>query len=58
MRCRGCGTLVDEAWRWCPDCGAALAGWALRVARGYTVEWAVDESAPVASGGELDQGKT
>lgn len=47
MLCHGCGTLVDAAWRWCPECGGALpvpdlpGSWRTG---GYVVDWETDDT--------------
>ncbi|MHB1928040.1 MAG: hypothetical protein ACYDEN_00395 [Acidimicrobiales bacterium] len=41
MHCGGCGALVDEAWRWCPDCGGSVPqrGGPFRSPEDFSVEW-------------------
>ncbi len=53
--CPRCGVVVDQVWRWCPDCGGALAP--VDLAGGgpgspptYVVDWTIATEEPVAVG--------
>ncbi|MDA8285082.1 MAG: hypothetical protein M0Z42_17700 [Actinomycetota bacterium] len=55
VMCQHCGGVVDWAWRWCPDCGRALApadlaGGGPRVPPTYVVDWTIAADEPAAVG--------
>lgn len=44
MVCRSCKAIVDDCWRWCPECGGQLAPMipSSRFDQDYyTVEWMI-----------------
>lgn len=44
MVCESCRAVVDDCWRWCPECGGQLCD-AVRPASWqdyYSVEWTID----------------
>ena len=44
MVCRSCKAIVDDCWRWCPECGGQLAyadPTGRRAQEYYTVEWTI-----------------
>ncbi len=44
MVCRSCKAIVDDCWRWCPECGGQLThvGQTGRLDQDYyTVEWMI-----------------
>jgi hypothetical protein len=55
MRCLACGVLVEELWRWCPDCGGEVTPHSTPIdlrsvpTDGFAVEWIAEDWTPTVT---------